>query len=179
MRKAILALFFVLFACLTIYNTSVFGQNSIPLEDQKVIYQLPYPGILPDHPLFFLKRTRDNLIEFLTRDNIKKAELYFLMSDKYIVMASQLAEKDRDELATKTLTRAEDYFQKMISYLKISKQQGVRPSDDLVRKAQNSNIKHREIIENLMKELPQGNSGDLAKVLKMNKASQKEIEKIK
>lgn len=149
------------------------------MGESSVIYELPYPGILPDHPLYFVKQTRDNILEFLTRDNLKKAELYLLMADKYLVMSTQLADKDKHELATNTLRNGERDFQKIVPLLQASKKQGVRPSDDLMRKIQNSSIKHRDTIEGYMQDFPQGHSESLADILELNKDTYAQIEKIK
>ena len=45
-------------------------------------YVLPYPGILPTHPLYFLKIVRDRIIELLISDRVNKAEFYILQADK-------------------------------------------------------------------------------------------------
>ena len=45
-------------------------------------YLLPYPGMLPDNPLYMLKAMRDRVINFLIADSQKKAEFYLLQSDK-------------------------------------------------------------------------------------------------
>jgi hypothetical protein len=178
MRKAILALFFVLFFTFTT-TIPVLSQAPISVGESSVIYELPYPGILPDHPLYFVKQLRDNLLEFLTRDNLKKAELYLLTSDKHLVMSTQLANKDKHELAINTLRKGERYFQKIVPILQASKKQGVRPSDDLMRQIQNSSIKHRDTIEEFMSSFPQGNSETLSEILELNKDTYAQIEKIK
>src|ERR1700704_2037322 len=41
---------------------------------QTVDYTLPYPGLLPDSPLYFLKTFRDRLISFFISSPIKKAD---------------------------------------------------------------------------------------------------------
>jgi hypothetical protein len=59
-------------------------------------YKLPYPGILPNHPLYRIKEFRDNLLERLTRDPIKKVELHLLFADKKIAAAQFLADNHKD-----------------------------------------------------------------------------------
>ena len=41
-----------------------------------VLYELPYPGILPGSPLYILKVIRDKIIETLTQDSLKKSNFY-------------------------------------------------------------------------------------------------------
>src|SRR5579883_115828 len=45
-------------------------------------YVLPYPGILPDNPFYFLKVLRDRLILFFISNPTKKSSFYLLQSDK-------------------------------------------------------------------------------------------------
>src|SRR3989344_4901084 len=56
----------------------------------KVNYELVYPGILPDNPLYFIKAGRDRLVAFLINDSLKRAEFNLLTSDKRIYSAKLL-----------------------------------------------------------------------------------------
>lgn len=179
MQNYMLALFFSLFLLLHTLPFTIHAQNSILLNDQKVIYDLPYPGLLPDHPLYFLKNMRDKIVIAGTRDSIKKAEHYHLLSDKYMSMTKQLSDKGKEQLAIKTAEQGEAYFEKIIPLMITSKEQGVGPSDDFKRKLTNSNIKHAEVLENLLKETPQGNVEMVTKVLRMNAEIYKDLEKVK
>lgn len=53
-------------------------------------YLLPFPGILPTHPLYIFKNLRDRVIEFLITDPINKAEFYILQADKKLNMGVTL-----------------------------------------------------------------------------------------
>ena len=169
MKKPILVvLLFFVFIFLGNF-LKVNSASTISLGNQKVIYTLPYPGMLPDHPLFFIKTIRDNVQEFLTRDLLKKADFYLLLSDKYISMADQLTRKGKHQVAVSTAEKAEKYAQNITPIITSSKKQGSLATDDFIRKIQNSNIKHREMIEGMMKELPQGSLESITQVLEINK----------
>lgn len=141
----------------------------IKIESKKIEYQLPYPGILPDHPLYFLKMIRDRILEFLTRDYLKKANLYLLFSDKRINMALFLSKKGSWKLITTTASKGEKYALKMAEALIMAKKQGLAPENDFLIKAKLSNEKHQEVLENLLKETPQGERQELKSILKLNK----------
>ena len=53
----------------------------------QIQYELPYPGILPDNPLYFLKAIRDNVLGFFITDPLKKADYSLLMADKRLQSA--------------------------------------------------------------------------------------------
>lgn len=130
--------------------------QEVKIEAKKVVYDLPYAGILPDHPLFFLKKMRDNILDFATRDQLKKARLYLLFSDKRIRMAIELSEKGKWQLSTTTLAEGERYFLKIPGLLIASKKQGASADGDFILRLKLANEKHREVIESLLKSAPQG-----------------------
>ena len=57
--------------------------NGSPLVGKKetIDYALPYPGILIDHPLYFLKNIRDLIMERIITEPGKKVEFAILQSD--------------------------------------------------------------------------------------------------
>lgn len=145
-------------------------------DDQKVKYNLPYPGVLPDNPLFFFKSSRDMVLEIMTRDNVKKANLYLLLSDKQASMALSLEKKGREKLAVQTMAKAEASFLKLVKALQLAKKQGSPSEGAFIQTVKLSNDKHREVIEILRKELPQDNSLDaVQEILKTNEKVKKEL----
>lgn len=179
MKKTVAAVFFLIFAFL-FFPTKVFVPHAqeVTLNQDKVEYNLPYPGILPDHPLFILKKARDKILELTTRDTMKKVELYLLLSDKYFAMAKALATNGKDKQAMITLEQGEIYFTKIPSLIEISRKQGVSPSADLVQRLQLSNEKHKEVAEELLKGLAQGQEETINRVLKLNAEMKKKVGKL-
>ncbi len=168
-----------LFIALTlISHFSVHAQTITAFPQDKVVYNLPYPGILPDNPLYIVKIIRDRIWEFVTRDNLKKAELFLLFSDKRVAMAESLADKGKEMLAVSTLSKAEKYFQQIPDLMKNSKKQGVAASADFVNKVKASNIKHQEVIATFLKELPQGQADALNVILNLNLKTKKDLQSL-
>lgn len=73
-----------------------------------VEYTLPYPGILPDHPLYIFKSFRDWLLFVLITSPERKVEFTLLTADKHLNMSIFLMNKNQKVLALKTLTRGVD-----------------------------------------------------------------------
>lgn len=163
----ILVVPFIFGTLCTSYSTVLYSQT-ISFSDRKVIYDLPYPGILPDHPLYPVKMVRDRLLDLVTRENIKKAELYFLFSDKRAAMAISLANSGKSKLAISTLTKGEKYFLKIPALLSNAKKQGSSAPESLIYKLKLSNDKHREIIDEITKKIPQGQEKDIEYLLEIN-----------
>lgn len=120
---------------------------------QKVDYQLPYPGILPDSPLYFLKVTRDRVIGFFISDPLRKAEFDLLAADKRLNVGVYLFTKGKEkyELAESTISKGENYFDDEIKNLRLAKQQGME-INYLVSNTSRSLKKHAEVLSQLKKQ---------------------------
>ncbi len=147
-----------------------YSQQITTTPDNKVVYQLPYPGILPDNPLYFLKATRDKIQDFLTRDNLKKAQLDLLYSDKRLAMSEALEKKGKTALALSTLSKGEKYFLKIPLLLRQAKEQGTSPSAELIERIKTSNKKHQQVIGKLLQDLPQGEQQPILEILKLTQS---------
>lgn len=115
-----------------------------------VVYQLPYPGLLPDNPLYFLKVLRDRAVNFLISDNLKKTEFLLLQADKRISAGEYLARQRKLDLAESTIAKGENYFEEAVEKLSEAKKQGIDVrilSDRMYYAAK----KHRLVIEGLEK----------------------------
>lgn len=170
MIKRVLSIFLVTLTitALTIFlNTFSYSQTHLTgEEEQKVLYNLPHPGLLPDNPLYFIKVLRDNIIDFSTRDTMKKAELYLLYADKKASMALALAQKGKNKVAASVYSEGEKQFLQIPQLLETSKKQGVSPSSEFITKLRLSNAKHQEVGEILISELSKGETETITAALK-------------
>lgn len=82
---------------------------------QKVDYYLPYPGILPDHPLYWLKMVRDRVQLWLTTDSLQRAEKLLLYADKRLGAGWALVEGNKPDLGITTVTKAEKYLEQAVN----------------------------------------------------------------
>ena len=169
---------FILFSFLfTVYIAS-FAQSVILEKKEDVVYQLPYPGILPDHPLYFAKIIRDQMMVFFTRDPIKKAELYLLFSDKRVAMAQELVKKNKYQLSITTFSKGEKYFLKIVSLLKQAKKQGVSATNEFKDKLKAANKKHQQAINFLLSNTPKNLASQIELLYKLNEEIKKELERL-
>lgn len=118
----------------------------------KVEYNLPYPGILPDNPLYFLKAARDRLVGFLISDSIKKAEFNLLTADKRINAAWMLATKGKAEMSITTLSKSNNYIDQSIQAASVAKNAG-KNVDTVLSNQKNAIAKHLEVAGLIEKKL--------------------------
>ena len=83
--------------------------------EPSIDYDLPYSGMLPDSPFYIIKKARDHIHVFFTRDHIKKSELLLKVADKKVSMAQQLADKEKWDLVVETLQDSQADSEQMIS----------------------------------------------------------------
>jgi len=152
------------------------SDSLVKTPQEKIAYNLPYPGLLPDSPLYFVKIARDRITDFLTRDNFKRAELYLLYSDKRAAMSLILARKGKSQLAIDTFTKGEKYFLKIPDLLKSIKKQGGQAPSNFLETLKLSNAKHKEIVDELIKILPQGLDQSLTQLSDLNQQIKNKIE---
>lgn len=141
--------------------------SNVKSEDKKVEYQLPYPGLLPDNPLYFLKALRDAVIDFLISDSLKKADFYLLQADKRLNAGVYLFKigKEKYSLAESTISKGENYFEKALAKAKDTGKQGM-DIDDIASRLLTSSKKHQEVIKMLEKNADSKTKQSLRPLLK-------------
>lgn len=133
----LLTFFLILFFLLAGFNKSFAQVSPTPggseltmpsatktADNTAVQYDLPYPGILPDNPLYFLKVVRDNLLGLFITDPLKKADYDLLQANKRLVSARGLIDEGKNDLAITTLSKSGNYFDQAIANATQVKNQG-------------------------------------------------------
>lgn len=149
MKKFISIVFFLIFLLIVQFS---FAQELTPIVNspQQVDYQMPYPGLLPDSPLYFLKAFRDKIISFLISDPLKRAQFDLLEADKRMSGSRYLFEqnKNKEELVISTISKGENYFEEGIVKIKEAKKEGQEVSG-ISGKFHDASIKHQEILKEM------------------------------
>ncbi len=126
--------------------------------ETKVEYQLPYPGLLPDHPLYVLKAIRDRILDMLIVDPVRKSEFYILQGDKRLQMGMLLMDKGRAALAEQVISKGEKYMYQALYGLVSFKNEGKTMPGYVVDRLEKSLAKHEEVLGELVQQ-----AGDLEK----------------
>lgn len=116
----VVVVLFIFFSAHTVHAQDA-SQSASPSAVAQVSYDLAYPGLLPDHPLYFFKVIRDKVVSSLINDPIKRAEFNLLTSDKRFNAALSLIDKGKDEKAIDTLSKSNNYFHDSIVSLEKAK----------------------------------------------------------
>lgn len=151
-----------------------------PTPVPEVIYTLPYPGILPDNPLYPLKATRDRIVSLLISDPRKKAEFDLLQADKRLQAGLFLLRKDDPDvkLVITTISKGQNYMHEALSGIERAKREvekpdgvsptGTAPSDvgDLPDRLYKATGKHYEVLIKEKKRIPEAFASDYQLLVK-------------
>lgn len=154
MKKFILFLTIVLFAflfttshvlALEEYEGEVEGAATPAAQAKKVNYDLPYPGILPDSPLWVVKDLRDKFFGLIIFDPVAKGHYNLKLADKRLAAGIALIDGGKKELGVKTFISAEKYLAKAVSEELTAKSKG-QDTATLDGQLSVASTKHLEIL---------------------------------
>lgn len=118
-------------------------------------YNMPYPGMLPDHPLYFLKNMRDRILNFLIKDPVKRIEFLTLMADKRYAMGTGLTEKEKYDKAVTIVEEAEDYYGQIAGEIQNALDAEKDINAERFETLEASAKKHEQILEDIINNSPE------------------------
>lgn len=145
----------------------------------EVNYPLPYPGILPDNPLYPVKQFRDWILERLVMDPVRKIELNVLQGDKRIQMGILLIGKGKAQLGESTISKGEKYMVLAVNGATVLKDSGTAVPGYVIEKLQNALAKHEEVLNGLIAKAGDTEKAGLTESLALVKKLEADVEKLK
>ncbi len=180
--KAII-LSFLLF--LFVFPLSAFAQEAslsgdvTPTPMQSTDYALPYPGLLPDNPLYPLKMLRDRVVLILISDTVKRAKFNLLQADKRLQAGLYLynGNKSKVNIAISTISKSQNYYSDALSETEKAKREK-HDIDGIINDLTLSSRKHRELLKDFEKIVPKENKEQVKSLLKKHDELQKRLDKL-
>lgn len=155
---------FLFFVFLTSFSFAREEKTSTSTAKLKTEYTLPYPGILPDNPLYPLKMLRDQIMERFITDPIKKAEYKLLMADKRLNSGVYLLDKGKPDLAEQTFSKGEKYLEGTLDETEKAQKAG-RDTSALISKLSLATLKHKEVLTDSLEKMPESQKQKLQDTL--------------
>jgi len=157
------AVFFILLTvifALPLFASPLVSSGSAATD---INYSLPYPGLLPDNPLYVLKAVRDKIVSMLISDPKSKAEFDLLQADKRLSGAFVLSKQYpvKGQLVVDTISKGENYFSFALGQAKLAHDQGVEVNG-LLDQLENAAGKHEQVILGIESGLSKKDSEQLA-----------------
>lgn len=154
--------------------------TSTAIEDEKVTavpmrveYDLAFPGMLPDSPLYKLKVLRDKIIAASIFNPSKKIDFYVLQTDKGILAAAMLIDKNKIDLAQETALKAENNFTLISTQLYILPK---KPNKDFFKRLETAGLKHQEVLRSIIARVPQDKQKIFETVIEFSQRNLQTIE---
>jgi hypothetical protein len=123
--------------------------QTVSLISEELEYALPFPGILPDNSLYFVKELRDTLMRMFISSPVKRIEFSLLQSDKYLAMALSFADTKKWEWAGKVTLQSQKEMEQAIAEVVSARKSGVVIPRDLVVNLERSTVKHKQRIDEM------------------------------
>lgn len=127
----------------------VFPHDLAAAEQPEVIeYYLPYPGLLPDSPLYKIKMVRDRISLWLTFDSEKLIWKNLQLADKRINAAVFLVNGGKAELGVVTASKAEKYLESAVVKAESMVKQG-KDVKSVLNTLITATAKHAELLSSM------------------------------
>lgn len=115
---------------------------------------LPDPGMLPDHPLYFIKNWGEKIGTFFVFGDIAKADRYLFLAEIRIAEAKALAEKGKPEITERALERHEEQLNRALGKAEQAKQKGL-DADEVLAKISEATLRHQDVLYGVYLEVPE------------------------
>ena len=176
-------LFFISFLLLLIvFALPLFAQESDSTTSAEPVidYSLPYPGILPDNPLYIFKAMRDRFVSFLISDPKEKATFDLLLADKRLAAAFALSKETKvnGPLVVQTVSKGENYFFEAVGQAVVAQKQG-EEINGLLGQLKDANAKHLQLITGMGNSVSKKDSEQLNRELQRVQELQKQVAKLR
>lgn len=154
--------------------------ESTTTASKSVNYELPYPGMLPDNPFYFLKAIRDGIVKFLINDELKRSRFSLLNAEKRMFAGKLLVDKGKQDLAIDTISKSNNYLHEAI--VSIDKYASTHPKSTDVKpfmlQMDTAIAKHSQIMDDLKSQINKTNQQAFDVELKRLSASKKNVESL-
>lgn len=182
-KKKLIVYFIILISLLLFTHRPFFAEEQKESTASSIVkYDLAYPGILPDHPLYKLKVLRDKISLTFISDPRKKIDFYLLQADKGILATAMLIDKNKISLAEQTALKAENNMT-LISdalrpyYYRQRPNLSSPQTKTMLQKLKTASLKHQEVLNSVLKRVPKENQKTFETVLYFSKVNMENIEK--
>jgi len=146
------------------------------VENKKTVYELPETGmILPNNPLFHLKRFRDETALAMSHGQ-DRAKLLIQLADRYTSYGQKMTKMNKPQSAFALFEQSIYYQEELASTLKKLNKENNTTNEDICYKAIQSNIKQSEVIRGTLDDLSVSDQAALAKILEKNIGARKLLE---
>ncbi len=153
MKKSLLILTLAIFL---IFGTTIYAQEEVLINSNETILseeELTDPGLLPDHPLYFLKSLSENVGTFFTFGEINRANRQMMLAEKRLAEAQALMAQGETELAEKIMNRYQKRFAHALAFAQRAQEAGQNTNKVMAKIAENT-LRHQAVLSRVYDQVP-------------------------
>ncbi len=141
--------------------------------------ELEDPGVLPDSPLYFVKRWSETFREWVTFGDEKKAELQYRYAMRRVAEIQKLVEKGKDEKAQEQIAKYEEHLDKFTEKVNKMADKKQDKADELLNKFEQIQVRQQSVLADVYDQAPEAaKAGLLNAIDNSSKGMENAIEKL-
>jgi|GEM_PF-382315 len=141
--------------------------------------ELPDPGLTPDSPFYFLETIVEEIGTFFTFGDLKKAERYAVLAAERLAEARALVDKDKPELAEKTLARYQTQLEKSMERAEKAQTRG-KSTEEVMTRAGQATSKHLDVLAEVYEKVPDQTKPAIERAMEVSmRGHEKAVEALK
>lgn len=116
---------------------------------------LPDPGMLPDHPLYFMTSAWERVGTFFTFGEASKAERELELAGKRLAEARALAEQGKPEAAERAAERYRKQLDRALSKAEEARAEGEDPEGEALNDVSEATSRHQAVLADVYEKMPE------------------------
>jgi len=116
--------------------------------------ELIEPGLLPDHPLYFLKTLSESIQTLFAFGEANRVNRHMILAEKRLAEAQALIAQGKTELAEKIMNRYQEQFTRAFTFAQQAKEKG-QNSDEIMAKIAENTLRHQAVLARVYEQVPE------------------------
>lgn len=154
MKKILFTAILITFFAFT--GSIAFGQDAttesvVPVSATTTdVSNLPDPGMLPDHPLYFLKQTMERIGDGFAFSEEAKIERGIKMAERRLAEARVMIDSDRELLVEKAFLRYSNRIESLEERLNNLEEENQDKFESVINRVTEATLNHQEVLSDLI-----------------------------
>lgn len=132
---------------------AVLFAGAAPAQEQAD--DLPDPGRLPDHPLYFMTSASEAVGSFFTFGDADKAERALELSERRLAEARALAEQGKPEEAERAAERYREQLDRAVARAEEARAEGEDPDGEALEDVSEATSRHQAVLADVYEKVPE------------------------
>ncbi len=134
------------------------------VDDTLAEEELVDPGLLPNHPLYFLKSFSEGVGTLFTFGQVNRANRQVLLTENRLAEANALIAQGETEMAEKAMERYQEQFAHAFTFAQRAREAG-QNTDEVMAKIAENTLKHQAVLSRVYEQVPEEARGAIEQAM--------------